>query len=100
MDRICSNDLLSAHGDGPFPLGAANVKELFHDDGSRRGYAVYRHLLAGDDPGAWYWYEILDGSVGADGLGESGKPATSCVACHSGAGPGSLGHDLVFTQVR
>jgi hypothetical protein len=100
MDRICSNDLLSAHAEGPYPVGAANVKELFDDDGNRRGHAVYRHILPGDDPGAWYWYEIVDGEVLADGLGDSGKPQTSCVACHSSAGPDVFGHDLVFTQVH
>ncbi len=100
LNRICSNDLLSAHGDGPYPVGAANVKELFGADGTLLGHAVYRRVLPAEGGAGWYWFEEYDGQLFADGLGDSGAPKTSCVGCHEGAGPSSLGHDLVFTQVR
>jgi hypothetical protein len=30
----------------------------------------------------------------------SGNELNVCVGCHSKAGPGSSGHDFVFTQVK
>ena len=99
-DRVCSNDALSAHGDGPYPVGAANVKELFDDRGALAGHAVYRRVLDGGGGESWYWFERAGGVLYADGLGGGGAPRSSCVGCHQGAGPSRFGHDLVYTQVR
>jgi len=101
-NRICSNDLLSAHdGPGPgWPVDAAGVKEFFDASGAPIGYAMYRHVTAGSGGGDWYWYERIEGVV-ADGLGTEGKALDSCVGCHQSAGQnGQTGHDLVFTQVK
>ncbi len=98
-DRVCSNDLLAAHGDGEFPIGAAAVKEL--DDGDAvTGHAVYRKVSAGGGE-AWYWFEKVGDRINADGAGSSGEPKDVCVGCHAGAGhDGRSGHDFVFTQVK
>ncbi len=99
MDRVCSNDLLSAHGNGEFPIGASAVKELY-DGAAVNGYAVYRKVGAGGGD-AWYWYEKIGDRLNADGTGGSGEPKTVCASCHASAGQdGRPGHDFVFTQVR
>lgn len=98
-NRICSNELLSAHGAGEFPVDAAAVKEIY-ESGNVTGYAVYRKVTSGGGD-AWYWYESLDGRIVADGVGTTGKPKDVCASCHSTAGTdGHTGHDYVFTQVR
>lgn len=103
-NRICSNDLLSSHGTGEFPVGAASVKELFTASGtSPAGYAVALHVKAGTQGDSWYWYETLPGSgVVADGLGDSGGAKSICVGCHVAAGSDAAhaGHDFVYTQVK
>lgn len=90
-NRICSNDALAAApGDGPFPVGAAAVKEVF-DGGAISKYAVYRKVREGTGGATWYWYEgDLRDDVIANGEAES-----SCTDCHSGAP-----RDFVFTVVR
>lgn len=100
-NRICSNALASAHGDGEYPVGAASVKELYDDAGRNViGYAVARKLGAGGGE-SWYWYERLDGvGVVAAGKGDDGTPKRVCVRCHARAGSSTFGHDAVFTQVR
>jgi hypothetical protein len=101
MNRICSNDVLSAHGQGEFPVGASSVKEEYEASGQTiTGYAVNLHVRSGGGD-AWYWFERLPSGVGADGLGDRGTPRDSCVACHQGAGKnGASGHDFVYTQVK
>jgi hypothetical protein len=114
VNRICSNDLLSGHGAGEYPVGAAAVKELYADEGDDIvGIAVYRHVTAGTTGDTWYWYERVpldspaphdaDGVV-ADGLGgTAGSPEeTICVGCHMAAGSDAMhsGHDFVYTQVQ
>ena len=86
---------------GEFPVGAAAVKELYDARGTTVvGHSVYLHVAAGGG-GSWYWFEHLARGVGADGLGTSGTPRDTCVACHASAGhDGASGHDFVFTQVR
>jgi hypothetical protein len=117
FDRVCSNDLVNptatdADG-GPWPAGAAEVKELYTSatpDGGPAGYAVsYKAAAdAGGDSGAnWYWYERqTDQSIEADGFGVANSQAnTICVSCHvaAGTGPGyepSPGsRDFVYTPV-
>jgi hypothetical protein len=118
-DRVCSNDLVSptaTNADaGAWPLGAAEVKELYvtlDSDAGPAGYAVSLKTEADTEvdagPGAaWYWYERLtDGTIEADGPGVPNTPASSiCVSCHSAAGttpaytPTVGGRDFIYTPV-
>jgi hypothetical protein len=123
FDKVCSNDVISGFsGTGPWPVGAAAVKELYGTltDTTPNGYAVY--LKTADDTTAggsvWYWYEIVPPSTPqsvaphdatglvADGMGGSGPPMTICVSCHGAAGmdpahtPTPGGHDQVYTPVH
>ncbi|MEZ4403321.1 MAG: hypothetical protein R3B06_25065 [Kofleriaceae bacterium] len=91
-NRICNNDALHGSTAGPFPIGAASVKELRDPADAIIGYAVYRKDADGTDGSNWYWYEVADGTVVADGTGGSGPPNTICVDCHSHAP-----RDFVFT---
>jgi hypothetical protein len=121
FDRVCSNDLVnptaSDEDAGAWPLGAAEVKELYTSlapDGGPEGYAVSLKTAAdvvNEDAGGpgsnWYWYERLtDGTIEADGLGAPNTPAnTICVACHVAAGssaaytPTPGGRDFIYTPV-
>ena len=102
VNRICSNATLSAHGAGEFPVGAAGVKELYDQGGTKVvGHAVYRKVKAGAGD-AWYWWEDMNGSTVANGMGDQGAVKTICVGCHAGAGSDAdhSGHDLVYTQVK
>jgi hypothetical protein len=110
--RICSNDVLSAHGDGEYPVGSAGVKELYDEAGANIvGYAVYLHTKAGTTGDTWYWYERVpldhpaphdDNGVVADGDGGSGPAMSICVGCHSATGIDAdhPGHDFVYTQIK
>jgi len=103
FNRICSNDLLTDHDSGPYPAGAASVKELFDETGMDIvGYAVALHVSAGASGDTWYWFEKVSGGVVADGLGDDGPANTICVGCHQGAGSDAMhsGHDMVYTQVE
>jgi hypothetical protein len=89
-NRICSNDLIAgSSGTGPYPVGAAGIKEIFSDSGAITLYAVYRKVDAGEGGDTWYWFEGKRGNIAANGEGESG-----CTGCHSGAP-----RDFVFTAV-
>lgn len=82
---------------GEFPKGSAAVKELFGAGGDVVGLAV--SLKIADESGAgegWYWYEKMNGSVVADGVGEF------CQDCHSGANAehSPVSRDYVYTQVE
>jgi hypothetical protein len=100
-NRVCSNALMSAHGQGEYPVGAAAVKEIYDGD-VVTGHAVFWHVKAGATGDTWYFYEKLGARVVADGLGDSGVAKSVCVACHQAAGsdPAHPGHDFVYTQVR
>ena len=117
FNRICSNDLISAHKGGAWPKGAAAVKELYAslDATTPTGYSVY--LKTSDDSAggaSWYWYERLPPAdaarfglpeVVADGLGNAGNAKSICVSCHVAAGsdaahtPSAGGRDQVYTPV-
>ncbi len=116
FDRVCSNDLVNptaTNADaGPWPTGAAEVKELYTSidpDGGPLGYAVSLKVApdAGGDAGAnWYWYERqTDQSIEADGFGVANSPEyTICVACHVFAGtagyvPSVGSRDFIYTPV-
>lgn len=89
-NRICSNAALAAAtGDGPYPVGAAAVKEIFDGAGGIRLYAVYRKVADGTGGDTWYWYEGLGDDVIANAEGDG-----TCTGCHSGAP-----RDFVFTVV-
>jgi hypothetical protein len=113
-NRICSNDLASAHGTGEYPVGAASVKELWDAEMTTVvGYDVASKVSTGGGE-AWYWYEqippgtvfpgvdIDSNGVVADGLGDGGQELTICVGCHQGAGIDAAhsGHDFVYVQVE
>lgn len=90
-NRICSNEALStATGDGPFPVGAAAVKEVFDGAGAIRLFALYRKVADGTGGDTWYWYEGIGGDTAANGEGED-----DCTSCHRRAD-----RDFVFTVVR
>ncbi len=101
MNRICSNATLSAHGEGEFPVGSAAVKELFGDDGKIIGHAIYRKVAPGGGA-SFYWWEDMNGTEAANGMGDTGTAKSICVGCHAGAGSDAMhsGHDQVYTQVR
>jgi hypothetical protein len=90
VNRICTNDVMAAaDGTGPFPVGAAAVKELVRG-GSVAKWAVYRKVEAGSGGDTWYWYEGGKDDFNANGEGEDG-----CTGCHSGAP-----RDFAWTVVR
>jgi hypothetical protein len=107
FNRICSNQLVhsNATGTGVWPVGAANVKELYNaaSDPAPEGYAVYVKTAADESGGTnWFYYErVQDGTVYANAA--LGVPV--CVSCHQAAGsdaahttsPGS--RDFVYTAV-
>jgi hypothetical protein len=101
QNRICSNDVLSAHGAGEYPVGAVGFKELYNAAGAINGYAIEIKTKKNADvanPGAaWFWFEDLNGTNFANGEGVMG-----CTGCHSLAGSDALhtGHDYVYTQVK
>lgn len=120
FNRIYSNDVIktNAAGSGPWPVGAAAVKELYAsmDGAAPIGFAVYLKQEADSAGGAnWYWYERVpldseaphdSNGVVADGTGGSGPERDICVGCHVGAGtdpahtPTAGGRDQVYTPVR
>jgi hypothetical protein len=86
-NRICSNDaLVGSTGDGPYPVGAAAVKEVYSGDAIGL-YAVYRKVEAGGGGDSWYWFEGTRTDIVANGEGDG-----TCTGCHSGAP-----RDFVFT---
>ncbi len=87
-NRICVNPALRQDkGAGPYPVGAAGVKELYDGSGAVNGYAVYVKVKPGAAGDTWFWYERIGASVVARSEG-----ASLCVGCHSGAP-----RDHVFT---
>ena len=96
-NRVCSNQKTQQNSGGEYAVDAASVKELFGSSDQIIGYAVSRHIKAGKSADSWYWYEISNGSVFADGVG-----AGVCNGCHSAAGTDAThqGHDYVYLQVK
>ena len=87
--RICSNDLLLASAEGPYPVGAASVKELFNGQ-DPNGFAVGLKVEAGLGPHTWSWYERRGPSPTAKPLAQ-GVGVPDCAVCH-----GMAGRDNVF----
>lgn len=112
VDRICSNDIIAnnATGSGPWPEGAAAVKELYTatTDTTPGGYAVYLKTQADSAGGAnWYYYGALTaGGPPVDGMGNSADVMATCTGCHLAAGsdgphtPSPGGRDEVYTPVH
>jgi hypothetical protein len=111
MDRVCSNNLVSAAGSGEYPVGSSSVVELYDSAGTTLvGHGVNLHVAAGKDPGTWFFYELVpaNSTIMHDasglvflGLGNAGNANALCAGCHSSAGPPTYsGHDFVFTQVQ
>lgn len=62
------------------PMGAAVVKELYADGDTVRGWSLMVKVQADSAGGnGWYWYELYDDSVLADGTGLG-----VCTGCHGG----------------
>ncbi|MCA9718899.1 MAG: hypothetical protein KC468_29795 [Myxococcales bacterium] len=73
--------------DATHPQGAAAVKELYGDGDAVLGWSVAIKTQADSAMGdGWYWYEVYNGSVFGDGLGDG-----TCTGCHGG------GLDYVLT---
>ena len=112
IDRVCSNDVIAnnATGSGPWPEGAAAVKELYTSTSATTpgGYAVYLKTQADRANGAnWYYYGSLTaGGTPVDGLGTDATVMSACTACHLAAGsaaahtPSPGGRDEVYTPVQ
>jgi hypothetical protein len=112
VDRVCSNDAIANNvtGTGPWPAGAAAVKELYANatDTTPGGYAVYLKTQADSANGAnWYYYGALTaGGANVDGMGSDPIVMPTCTSCHLAAGsdaahtPSTGGHDLVYTPVH
>jgi hypothetical protein len=93
--RICSNQLLVDSTSGPYPVGAASVKELFDSGDKPNGWAVGLKVAPGAGHDTWYWYErtgrLATLRPVADGVG-----AINCgPGCH-----GMAPRDNVFIRAR
>lgn len=87
-NRVCSNNLASTASAGPYPVGAASVKELYAGNQVVE-YAVSVKVKSEGKATDWYWFE-----GNTEGLGISG-----CAGCHSQASSYG-GRDYVYIQVR
>jgi hypothetical protein len=93
--RICSNQLLMDSRDGPYPTGAASVKEMYEADGRPNGYAVGIKVTGGLEETSWYWYERTGTSPTSRPVSE-GVGAKLCGPdCHNKAP-----RDHVFIRAR
>lgn len=84
--RICSNRVLMDSTSGPYPVGAASVKELYEGQMNRpNGFAVGLKIIEGPGNHTWYWYErtgrLATLTPVADGVGV----AACGSGCHAGA---------------
>lgn len=66
-----------AAGNETHPLGSGTVKELYSGE-AIIGWAVGVKIAEGSGDDTWYWYEWLNDSVIADGVGVG-----LCANCHS-----------------
>jgi hypothetical protein len=82
--RICSNELIVGSAEGPYPAGAASVKELFDPDDQPNGFAVGLKISDGQGPQTWYWYERR-GQDPAQAPLAQGVGIPDCAVCHQTA---------------
>jgi len=112
VDRVCSNDVIAnnASGSGPWPEGAAAVKELYASatDTAPGGYAVYLKTQAASANGANFYYygSLTAGGAPVEGMGTDAAVMSQCTSCHLAAGsdaahtPSPGGRDEVYTPVH
>jgi hypothetical protein len=96
-NRVCSNDKVSAHTTGEYPVGSASVKEFYDPAGQKvTGHAFYRKTQMGKGE-SFYWFE----KVGTQ-ITTNTQNASDCAGCHVAAGSDAAhtGHDYVYTQVQ
>ena len=79
--RICSNQALLDSSGGPYPVGAASVKQLYTTTDQTNGFAVGVKVQEGEGPNTWYWYERR-GALSTAGLLAQGVGVPDCTVCH------------------
>jgi len=92
MNRICQNSIATAarDGSGPWPVGAASVKEQYDGGGNVFAFEISLKERSGSGPEAWRFWRGQGTRVTNDAVG-----ASFCSNCHEGAD-----RDFVFTVVR
>jgi hypothetical protein len=90
--KICSNQAMLASTSGPYPVGAASVKELYTTTDQPNGFAVGVKVEEGPGAHTWYWYERRGTSPSARPLAE-GVGVPDCAVCH-----GTAPRDYVFIR--
>lgn len=90
--KICSNQALLDSGSGPYPVGAASVKELYTASDQPNGFAVGVKVTEGEGTNTWYWYERRGTSPAVRPLAE-GVGVPDCAVCH-----GLAPRDYVFIR--
>jgi hypothetical protein len=83
--RICSNRLLIDSLDGPYPIGAASVKEMYAADDRPNGYAVGVKVTPGLDEASWYWYERTGTSPTSSPVADGVGVKICGMECHAAA---------------
>jgi hypothetical protein len=83
--RICSNRLLVESAAGPYPVGAASVKELYDLGDGPNGYAVGLKVAAGTDEASWYWYERTGTSPTSRPVADAVGAKICGMECHAAA---------------
>ncbi|HXU80317.1 MAG TPA: hypothetical protein VN914_02900 [Polyangia bacterium] len=83
--RICSNRLLVDSLDGPYPVGAASVKEMYASDDRPNGYAVGVKVAAGLGEESWYWYERTGTSPTSSPVADGVAVKICGMECHAKA---------------
>jgi hypothetical protein len=83
--RVCSNGLLVGSLDGPYPVGAASVKELYDPSDRPNGYAVGVKVAAGLGEATWYWYERTGTSATSRPVADAIGAAICAKECHAAA---------------
>jgi hypothetical protein len=83
--RICSNQALLDAPSGPYPVGAASVKELFTSSDGPNGYAVGLKVTPGLGDDTWYWYERTGTSPRSRPVADSIGDKACGADCHARA---------------
>ena len=69
----------SLNADAARPPGATAIKELYGAGDQLLGWAVMVKVEAGEGANTWYWFEVYQDTIYADGVGLG-----LCAGCHSG----------------
>jgi hypothetical protein len=81
--RICSNRLLIDSTAGPYPIGAASVKEMYAADDRPNGYAVGLKVGEGTGEESWYWYERTGTSPTSSPVADGVAVKICGMECHA-----------------